>query len=94
MLINYMQTLHQNQPNIKMSLHFYHLFVDYIVFTYDTASVVEIGLNNEGTSDTRVRQNDGLSTNKLTIIAKNVQGLKSLLVQESYIVSVYNMQLV
>lgn len=59
-----------------------------------TQSVVEIGLNNEGTSDTRVRQNDGLSTNKLTIIAKNVQGLKSLLVQESYIVSVYNMQLV
>lgn len=55
-LVNYMQTLRQNQPNTRMSLRFDKLFVDGRVFTYDIESeaVVEIGLN-EGTFDTRVR---------------------------------------
>lgn len=56
-LVKYMQTLNQDQPNIQMSLRFDKLFVDGRVFTNDTESesVVEIGLNNEGASDTRVR---------------------------------------
>lgn len=56
-LVYYMQTPRQNQPNIRTSLRFEKLLVDSRVFTYDTESesVVEIGLNNEGTSETRLR---------------------------------------